>query len=233
MLPADGIGDVGYTEPCPPLRTRMGEDIANSITHGLGFIASLFALPVVVIAAAARNDPWQLAGAVIYGLSLVILYGASTMYHSFPASKSTTTLRIVDHSAIYLLIAGTYTPFALGPLRGPWGWSLLAAVWTLAVAGIAFKTTRGFGPAWLSTGMYVVMGWLAILAIKPMIEHIGPTGMAWLAGGGLCYSAGVVFFATDKRVRYGHAIWHVFVLAGSACHFIAVLRYGGGVTPQV
>ncbi len=131
----------------------------------------------------------------------------------------------------YLLIAGTYTPFALGPLRGPWGWSLLVAVWSIAVVGIVLKTTRGFGPNWLSTSMYLVMGWLAILAIRPMITHIGPAGMAWLAGGGLCYTAGVFFYIRDKRVRYGHAIWHVFVLAGSACHFVAVLRYGGGATP--
>jgi len=211
----------------------VGEDIANSVTHGLGFVASICALPVLVIAAASRDDPWQLTGALIYGASLVILYGASTLYHSFPRSKATTLLRTLDHSAIYLLIAGTYTPFALGPLRGPWGWSLLVAVWIIAIVGIVLKTTRGFGPNWLSTSMYLVMGWLAILAIRPMITHIGPAGMAWLAGGGLCYTAGVAFYVTDKRVRYGHAIWHVFVLAGSACHFIAVLRYGGGVTTGV
>lgn len=210
---------------------RIGEDIANSVTHGLGFVASIFALPVLVIAAASRGDPWQLTGASIYGVSLVLLYGASTVYHSFPRSKATTLLRTLDHSAIYLLIAGTYTPFALGPLRGPWGWSLLVAVWSIAIVGIVLKTTRGFGPNWLSTSMYLVMGWLAILAIRPMITHIGPAGMAWLAGGGLCYTAGVFFYIRDKRVRYGHAIWHVFVLAGSACHFVAVLRYGGGVTP--
>lgn len=212
---------------------RFGEDIANSVTHGLGFVASIFALPVLVIAAANRDDPWQLTGALIYGVSLVLLYGASTVYHSFPRSKATTLLRTLDHSAIYLLIAGTYTPFALGPLRGPWGWSLLVAVWSIAIVGIVLKTTRGFGPNWLSTSMYLVMGWLAILAIRPMITHIGPAGMAWLAGGGLCYTAGVFFYIRDKRVRYGHAIWHVFVLAGSACHFVAVLRYGGGVTPGV
>lgn len=210
---------------------RIGEDIANSVTHGLGFVASIFALPVLVIAAASRGDPWQLTGASIYGVSLVLLYGASTVYHSFPRSKATTLLRTLDHSAIYLLIAGTYTPFALGPLRGPWGWSLLVAVWSIAIVGIVLKTTRGFGPNWLSTSMYLVMGWLAILAIRPMITHIGPAGMAWLAGGGLCYTAGVFFYIRDKRVRYGHAIWHVFVLAGSACHFVAVLRYGGGATP--
>ncbi len=209
---------------------RLAEDIANSVTHGLGFVASIFALPIVVIAAATGRDPWQVTGAAIYGASLIILYGASTLYHSFPRSKATGTLRVIDHSAIYLLIAGTYTPFALGPLRGPWGWSLLIAVWGLAATGIFLKTTKGFGPAWLSTGMYLVMGWLAILAIRPMIDHIGVPGMAWLAGGGLCYTAGVVFYATDKRIRFGHAVWHVFVLAGSVCHFVAVLRYGAGVT---
>lgn len=215
-----------------PNARRLGEDIANSVTHGLGFVASIFALPVLIIAAAGRDDPWQLTGAAIYGASLVILYGASTLYHSFPRSRATTMLRTLDHSAIYVLIAGTYTPFALGPLRGPWGWSLLVAVWSIAIVGIVLKTTRGFGPDWLSTGMYLFMGWLAILAIRPMLTHIGPAGMAWLAGGGLCYTAGVAFYATDKRVRYGHAIWHVFVLAGSACHFIAVLRHGAGIAPS-
>ncbi|MEO5579011.1 MAG: hemolysin III family protein [Gemmatimonadaceae bacterium] len=208
---------------------RLAEDIANSVTHGLGFVASIFALPIVVIAAATRRDPWQVTGAAIYGASLIVLYGASTLYHSFPRSKATGTLRVIDHSAIYLLIAGTYTPFALGPLRGPWGWSLLIAVWGLAATGIFLKTTKGFGPAWLSTGMYLFMGWLSILAIRPMINHIGVPGMVWLAGGGLCYTAGVVFYATDKRLRFGHAVWHVFVLAGSACHFVAVLKYGAGV----
>jgi len=205
----------------------IGEHIANSVTHGVGFMASLVAMPVVIFAAMKRDDPWQIAGAAVYGLSLVTLYGASTAYHSFPRSPSTRVLRILDHSAIFLLIAGSYTPFALGPLRGPWGWSLLAAVWGMALVGIALKTFRGFGTKRLTTSVYVAMGWLSVVAVKPLLTLVGPAGFWWLLAGGLCYTGGVVFYATDERVRYGHAVWHLFVLAGSTCHFFAVLWYSG------
>jgi hemolysin III len=131
---------------------------------------------------------------------------------------------VLDHAAIYLLIAGTYTPFALGVLRGRWGWSLLASVWTLAAIGIALKATRGFRVPWLSTAVYLLMGWLIVIALRPLVTHIGFGGLAWLLGGGLAYTAGVVFFAWE-RLRYGHMVWHIFVLAGSICHFVAVVRY--------
>lgn len=206
---------------------RIGETIANSVTHGVGLAASLIALPLVIFASLKRGDPLQVVGAAVFGLSLVLLYGASTVYHSFPRSSATRVLRMIDHSAIYLLIAGSYTPFALGPLRGPWGWALLAAVWAMALIGIALKSIHGFVRPGLSTTLYIAMGWLSIVAVRPLITHVGAAGFWWLLAGGLCYTGGVVFYATDTRLRYGHAVWHVFVLAGSTCHFFAVLWHSG------
>ena len=206
---------------------HVTEAMANAITHGLGLAGSIVALPVLVLAAAARNDPLQVAGAGIYGASLVILFGASTAYHSFVSSGARHILRVIDHSAIYILIAGSYTPFALGPLRGTFGYTLLAAVWTMAAAGIAMKFMKGFTRPLFSVGPYIVMGWIAVIGIKPLIENVGRTGVAWMVAGGLIYTGGVVFYVYDKRLRYGHAVWHLFVLAGSACHFVAVLRHSG------
>ena len=206
---------------------RLGETIANSVTHGVGLVASLAALPIVIIASAKAGDALQIVGAVTFGVSLVLLYGASTVYHSFPHSPFRKLLRTIDHSAIYLLIAGSYTPFALGPLRGPLGWSLLIAIWAMALAGIVLKALKGFVRPRLSTALYIAMGWISIVAIRPLIANVGSAGVWWLVAGGLCYTGGVVFYATDKRVRYGHAVWHLFVLAGSACHFFAVLWHSG------
>ena len=202
----------------------LGEEIGNSVTHGVGVLLSLVALPTLVILAARRHDTWQIVGGAIFGTSLLLLYSASTLYHALPSPRVKLVFRVLDHAAIYLLIAGTYTPFALGVLRGGWGWSLLAAVWTLAAIGIVLKATRGFRFAWLSTAVYLLMGWLIVIALRPLYSHIGIGGLAWLFAGGLSYTAGVVFFAWD-RLRYGHMVWHLFVLAGSVFHFIAVLRY--------
>lgn len=202
----------------------LGEEIGNSVTHGVGVLLSLVALPTLVILAARRHDTWQIVGGAIFGTSLLLLYSASTLYHALPSPRVKGVFRVLDHAAIYLLIAGTYTPFALGVLRGGWGWSLLAAVWTLAAIGIVLKATRGFRFAWLSTAVYLLMGWLIVIALRPLYSHIGIGGLAWLFAGGLSYTAGVVFFAWD-RLRYGHMVWHLFVLAGSVFHFIAVLRY--------
>lgn len=206
---------------------HVTEAIANSVTHGLGLLASLLALPLLVIVAAERRDALQVAGAAIYGASLVILYAASTLYHSFAASPARRILRVIDHSAIYVLIAGSYTPFALGPLRGRFGYSLLVAVWAMAVAGIALKALKGSGKSWLTAVPYVVMGWIAVIGIRPLWIHVGPQGVAWLLAGGVFYTGGVVFYANDHRLRYGHAMWHLCVLAGSACHFLAVLWHSG------
>jgi hemolysin III len=207
----------------------LGEEIANAITHGAGLLASLVALPVLIWSAAQSHDGIRIAGAAIFGVTLCLLYTASTLYHSFPVGRAKRVFRVLDHGAIYLLIAGTYTPFALGALRGPWGWSLLVVAWALAVAGVLLKATIGFRYEKLSTAIYVGMGWMAIVAIKPLLEHVPRVGLAWLVAGGLCYTGGVVFYATDRRLWYGHAIWHLFVAAGSVCHFFAVLGYSSGV----
>ncbi len=206
----------------------LGEEIANAITHGAGLVASLIALPVLVWSASRSHDVSRITGAAVFGVTLCLLYTASTLYHAFPPSRLKRVFRVLDHSASYLLIAGTYTPFALGPLRGPWGWSLLVVVWTLAAGGVLLKATVGFRYEKLSTGIYIGMGWLAIVAIKPLLEHVGRTGLMWLVAGGLCYTGGVVFYSTDRRLWYGHAVWHLFVAAGSVCHFFAVLGYATG-----
>jgi hemolysin III len=205
-------------------RLSLGEEIANSVTHGVALLASLAALPILIVVTVSRHDAWQVVGGTIFGATLVMLYAASTLYHALPHSKAKRVFRVLDHSAIYLLIAGTYTPFALGALRGLWGWTLLGAVWTLAVLGIVAKTTIGFRFPRLSATVYLVMGWLAVIALGPLRAHVGTSGLAWLVAGGLCYTAGVVFFAW-QRLRYGHMVWHLFVTAGSVCHFFAVLWY--------
>lgn len=207
---------------------HLGEAIANSVTHGVGLLASLIALPILIVAAASRGDAAEITGAIIFGVSLVVLYAASTVYHSFAHSHARRVLRLIDHSAIYLLIAGSYTPFALGPLRGRFGTILLVAIWGMAIAGVVLKSRRGIGRPWLSTALYIGMGWVAVVAIRPLITHVGAAGVWWLLAGGLCYTGGVVFYATDKKLRYGHAVWHLFVLAGSTCHFFAVLWHSAG-----
>lgn len=207
-------------------RLSLGEEIANSVTHGVGALASIAALPILMVVAVSRGDPWQVVGGAIFGATLIMLYVASTLYHALPHPRAKRVFRVLDHSAIYLLIAGTYTPFALGALRGPWGWALLGAVWTLAALGITAKATLGFRFPRLSTAVYVAMGWLALIAAQPLLAHVGVAGLMWLLAGGLCYTAGVVFFAWE-RLRYGHMVWHLFVAAGSVCHFFAVLWYAG------
>lgn len=202
-----------------------GEEFANAVIHGAGLIGSVVALPVLVVTAAGRRDPWEITGAAIFGATLVLLFLSSTLYHALPPSRAKRVLRVLDHSAIYLLIAGTYTPFMLGPLRGSWGWALLGTNWGLAMLGIVAKSTLGFRFRHVSTALYLVMGWLVIIAIQPLVTHVSRAGLAWLIAGGLLYTAGVVFYVTDRRVRYGHAVWHVFVLAGTICHFFAVLGH--------
>jgi hemolysin III len=204
----------------------VGEEIANSVTHGVAALASVAALPILLAVAIGRGDPWQIVGGAIFGATLVLLYTASTLYHALTHAGAKRVFRVLDHSAIYLLIAGTYTPFALGALRGPWGWSLLGAVWALAALGITAKATLGFRFPRLSTAVYIGMGWLGVIAFRPLMVHIGVPGITWLLAGGLCYTAGVIFFAWE-RLRYGHMVWHLFVAAGSVCHFLAVLWYAG------
>lgn len=206
-----------------------GEEIANSVTHGLALVASLAAVPVLLVGAARADDAARLAGGVVFGVTLVLMYLASTCYHAVPAARTRAkhALRVLDHAAIYLLIAGTYTPFLLGPLRGPWGTSLLVVIWTLAALGVVAKLCLGFRFPRLSTVVYLVMGWLILVALRPLVTHVSPEGVRWLVAGGLCYTAGVAFYVADRRVRYAHAVWHLFVAGGSTCHFLAVLWHTG------
>jgi hemolysin III len=202
----------------------VGEEVAHSVTHGIGLLAAVAGLAVLVVLAAGTRDPWRITACAIYASTLVLLYGASTLYHALSRTRARAVFRVLDHSAIFLLIAGTYTPFALVSLRGPWGWTLLAIVWGLAVTGIVSKAV--FGARWpiLSTGLYIGMGWVVLIAVKPLLAHVPPAGIAWLAAGGVAYTGGVLFFAWT-RLRYSHAIWHLFVLAGSVCHYVAVVFY--------
>jgi hemolysin III len=203
----------------------LPEEIANSATHGLGLLLSLAAFPMLVMMAAADGDPWRVAAASVYGASLVLLYSTSTLYHAMTRAQWKAVLRRCDHAAIYLLIAGSYTPFLLGPLRGAWGWSLFGVIWGLALIGVAFKAVCGIRMPHLSTALYLAMGWLAVVAVGPFIHSVPGAGLGWLLVGGLCYTGGVVFYVFDSRLRYAHAVWHLFVLAGSAAHFWAVVHY--------
>jgi hemolysin III len=198
------------------------EEIANAITHGIGLLLSIAGFVVLLILAALRGTAWHIVACSIYGGTLICLYTASTLYHAVISPRVKRALRIFDHSAIYLLIAGTYTPFLLVSLRGPWGWSLFGVVWGLAVAGVLFKFWFVERFAILSTAVYIAMGWLVVIAAKPVITHVPFTALIWLLAGGLAYTGGVIFFAA-KRIPYSHAIWHMFVLAGSICHYFAVL----------
>jgi len=198
------------------------EEIANAITHGIGLLLSIAGFVVLLALAALRGTAWHIVACSIYGATLICLYAASTLYHAVISPRVKRALRIFDHSAIYLLISGTYTPFLLVSLRGPWGWSLLGVIWGLALAGVLFKFWFVERFAILSTVVYIAMGWLVVIAAKPVITHLSLTAIIWLLAGGLAYTGGVIFFAA-KRIPYSHAIWHLFVLAGSICHYFAVL----------
>lgn len=202
----------------------IGEEIANSITHGVGAALSVAGLTLLVALAAIYGDVWRIVSFSIYGSSLILLYLASTLYHSIQYPKVKRILRIFDHAAIYLLIAGTYTPFTLVSMRGTWGWSLFGVVWGLALMGVAFKTLFIGRYEKIATAAYVLMGWLVVVAFKQMVLTIPPGGIVWLVLGGVAYTLGVIFYAWDK-LPYNHAIWHLFVLAGSICHFFAILFY--------
>lgn len=202
----------------------FGEEIANSVSHGLALLAALIAFPVLIISAAQHGGGAEIVGASVFVTTLVLLYLASTLYHALPRNRAKRVFRILDHSAIYLLIAGTYTPFTLGVLRGAWGWTLFGLQWGLAVTGIVLKSVGGLRDTRYSAWIYLAMGWLVLIAAGPLMAHVPPWGLFWLVAGGLAYTAGVAFF-TAGRIRYFHFIWHLFVIAGSACHFIAVLWY--------
>lgn len=200
------------------------EEILNIITHGLGLLLSIAALVILVVFASLRGDAWHIVSFSIYGASLVILYLASTLFHSVRKQSLRNKLNVFDHSAIYFLIAGTYTPFLLVTIRGPWGWSLFGVIWGLAIGGLIFKLFYTGKYDFLSAIIYVLMGWLIIIALKPMNANLSTEGMLWLLGGGISYSIGVVFYLLHK-LPYNHAIFHIWVLLGSFAHFVAVFRY--------
>ena len=201
------------------------EDIANSVSHGLGLVAAIVGTPFLIIHAAQVGDASSIVGASVFATTMLMLYLSSTLYHALPIGKAKRVFRIVEHSAIFLLIAGTYTPFTLGVLRGAWGWTLFGLVWGLAVAGVALKVFNRMSHPIISTGLYLLMGWLIVIAIVPLSARLPAAGMLWLVAGGLAYTVGVGFFAFDSRLRYGHFIWHLFVMMGTAFHYCAVLWY--------
>jgi len=196
----------------------------NSITHAVGAVAAVVSGVLLVDVAARSGDVWKVVSFSIYAVTLLLLYLTSTLYHSLRGATKN-VLRKMDHCAIYLLIAGTYTPFTLVTLRGAIGWTMFGVVWTLAVLGIAQELLYARRGRVLSLVIYVVMGWLAVACTVPLVDALGRAGFAWLAAGGLLYTAGIGFYATDHKVRHGHGIWHLFVLAGSICHYIAVLLH--------
>ena len=207
-----------------PTMRSVEEEIANTLTHGVGLGLAVAGWCVLLVFASLEGSVWSIVGCGIYGATLVMLYAASTFYHSVTSPRWKPTLRLCDHMCIFLLIAGTYTPFLLTTLRGPWGWTLLALVWTCAIAGILFKLYAAGRFRSVSAAPYLGMGWLVVLAAKPLLQLMPVGGLLWLLGGGLFYSAGTIFYRRDHN-RYYHAVWHIFVLLGSVCHFCAVFFY--------
>jgi hemolysin III len=216
---------VNMSDELPISLKRMqsaGEELANSISHGIGLCAALIGAPILLLEAR-RSSPGFFLGTLIFAVTLSMLYLGSTLYHAWPQTRGKSVLRTLDHSAIFLLIAGTYTPFTLGPLRGSWGSTMLALIWALAIFGVILKATRGASrhPK-LGMTLYLGTGWLALIAVRPMMLAIPFAALFWLVAGGVAYTTGVLFFV-NERLRYSHFIWHLFVLLGSSCHFLAIL----------
>ena len=202
-----------------------GEELANAISHGIGFLFALASLPILVAFAARHGSAVNVVAASVFAATMIVLYLVSALYHALPAGHGKTWLNRLDHAAIYVFIAGSYTPFVLGVLHGAWGWSLFGVVWSVAAIGVTAKLfNRLKHPLW-STGLYVAMGWVALVAVQPMLQRMPGAGLAWLVAGGLAYTLGAVVFLFDSRLRYAHFVWHWFVLGGSTCHFFAALWY--------
>jgi len=201
-----------------------GEEIANTISHGIGLALAIAATPILILAAARAGSVWNMVGVSVFASAMLCLYFASTLYHALRHDKAKRFFRVLDHGAIFILIAGTYTPFTLGVMRGPWGWTLLGLIWAMAIAGLTLKAVAGTRYRWLSMVLYLSMGWLVLIAAKPVLLRVPLPGILWLLAGGVAYTAGVGFFSAH-RLRYHHFVWHLFVVAGTTCHFFAVLWY--------
>jgi hemolysin III len=207
-----------------PIWTQSpGEELANSVSHGIGLVAAVIGAPILLLAAFQHGRAGFFIGTIIFTVTMLLVYLGSTLYHAWPQTRAKSLLRVLDHAAIFLLIAGTYTPFALGPLRDKGGLTMLGTVWALAILGVLMKAARGpsHHPK-LAMSLYLGTGWLGLVVIRPLALAIPFSGLLWLLAGGIAYTTGVLFYA-NKRLRYGHFVWHLFVLAGTSCHFLAVL----------
>lgn len=202
----------------------LGEEIANSVSHGVALLAALVGAPFLLVSAS-QLSVTNIVGAAVFAATMVLLYFTSTLYHALPAGRAKRVFLKLDHGAIYLFIAGSYTPFALGALGGPWGWTLFGLVWAMAVLGITLKAFDRLSHPWLSTGLYLAMGWIVLIAAVPLVERVATPGLVLLVAGGLAYTVGVVFFLLDSKMKYAHAVWHAFVAVGTGLHFFAVLDY--------
>ena len=207
-----------------PRKPTPGEEVANSLSHGIGLVLAIIATPILIIAASRYGTVWNIVGVAVFAASMITLYFSSTLYHALRHEKAKRFFRLLDHGAIFLLIAGTYTPFTLGVMRGPWGWTLFGLIWGLAIVGLAMKAILGTRHGWLSVVLYLTMGWLVVIAAPEVIQRVPLSGLAWIIAGGIAYTSGVAFYAAH-RVRYAHFAWHLFVIAGTVCHFFAVLWY--------
>jgi hemolysin III len=202
----------------------LSEEIANSVSHGIGLALAIVATPILIIAANRGGNRWNIVGVSVFAASMILLYLASTLYHAIPHDRAKRIFRVLDHGAIFLLIAGTYTPFTLGVMRGPWGWTLFGLIWSLAVFGLTMKVIFGTQHRWLTVPLYLVMGWLVVIAAPQLLFRMPMPALIWLFAGGLAYTAGVFCFRAHS-IRYSHFAWHLFVITGTVCHFFAVLWY--------
>jgi hemolysin III len=216
----------GVNEMLPAHKRLLSnkEEIANGVSHGIALVGCLIATPFLLISAAQPGDAWNVVGAAVFAGAMIFMYMASALYHFLPENRTKRVLRVLDHVAIFFLIAGTYTPFTLGVLRGAWGWTLFSIVWGLAVLGMTLKIKGALWHPHISTGLYLAMGWMIVVAIRPLWLKVPLPGILLLLAGGIVYTGGVAFYAAE-RVRYSHFVWHLFVVLGTTCHFFAVLQY--------
>jgi hemolysin III len=201
------------------------EEAANSLSHAIGLLLALVFTPVLIIATARQGNAVNITGVSVFAFTMVMLYLSSAFYHALPPGPAKRLCAKLDHGAIYLFIAGSYTPFSLGVLNGAWGWTLFGLIWGLAAVGLVLTAFEKLTHPLLSTGLYLAMGWLVVIAAVPLLERVSSAGVAWLVAGGIAYTAGVVFYLTDARLKFGHFVWHLFVMAGTTCHYIAVFWY--------